>query len=69
LITEPIVLRKEYLDIARILLHVAGNMTDQTAADLLRNIADDYVGKAVKRSQADRALAALTARGESWGSN
>jgi hypothetical protein len=32
---EPIVLSKEYLDMARTLLHVASNMTDQTTADLL----------------------------------
>lgn len=66
---EPIVLSKEYLDIARILLHVARNMTDQTTADLLRALADDCVGRAVKRSQADKALSALTALGERVGSN
>jgi hypothetical protein len=58
------VLSKEYLNIARTLLHVANNMTDQTTADLLRDLADDCVGRAVKRPQADKALAALTARGE-----
>jgi hypothetical protein len=64
LITEPIVLSKKYLDTARILLLVAGNMTDQTTADLLRDLADDCVGRAVKRSQAEKALVALAARGE-----
>jgi hypothetical protein len=59
------VLSKEYLDIARILLHVARNMTDQTTANLLRDLADDCVGRAVKRSQADKALAAVTACSES----
>jgi hypothetical protein len=58
------VLSKKYLDTARILLHVASSMTDQTTADLLRDLADDCVGRAVKRSQADKALAALTAGGE-----
>ena len=57
-------LSKEYLDIARILLHVASNMTDQPTADLLRDLADDCVGRAVKRSQADKVLVASTARGE-----
>ena len=58
-------LSKEYLDIARTLLHVASNMTDQTTADLLRGIADDCVERAVKRSQADsKASTPLTARGE-----
>ena len=57
-------LSKEYLDIARILLHVARNMTDQATADLLRDLADDCVGRAVKPSQTDKALAALTAGGE-----
>jgi hypothetical protein len=65
LITEPIVLSKKYLDTARILLDVASNMTDQTTADLFRDLADDCVGRAVKRSQADKALAALTACCES----
>ena len=69
MITEPIVLSKKYLDTARILLQVASNMTDQTTADLLRDLADDCVGRAVKRSQADKALAVLTARGERWESN
>jgi hypothetical protein len=59
-----IVLSKEYLDIARILLRVASNMTDQPTADLLRYLADDCVGRAVKRSQDDKALVTLTARGE-----
>jgi hypothetical protein len=63
------VLSKKYLDTARILLHVASNMTDQTTAGLLRDLADDCVGRAVKRSQADKAFAVLTARGERWGSN
>jgi hypothetical protein len=58
------VLSKEYLDMARTLLHVASNMTNQTTANLLRDLADDCVGRAVKRSQADKALAALAARGE-----
>jgi hypothetical protein len=69
LITEPIVLSKKYLDTARILLDVASNMTEQTTADFLRDLADDCVGRAVKRSQADKALAALTALGECQGSN
>jgi hypothetical protein len=59
-----IVLSKEYLDIARILLRVASNMTDQPTADLLKYLADDCVGRAVKRSQDDKALFTLTARGE-----
>jgi hypothetical protein len=38
------VLSKKYLETARILLHVASNMTDQTAAGLLRDLADDCMG-------------------------
>ena len=57
-------LSKEYLNIARILFRFASNMTDQPTADLLRDLADDCVGRAVKRSQADKALVALTARGQ-----
>jgi hypothetical protein len=67
LITEPIVLSKNHLEIARILLHVASSMTDQMTADLLRGIADDCVERAVKRSRANKALAALTTRRERLG--
>jgi hypothetical protein len=60
LITEPIVLCKEYLDLARTLLHLAGNTTDLTIADSLRELADDCVRRAAKPSQGDsKALVAL----------
>jgi hypothetical protein len=49
------VLCKEYLDLARTLLHLAGNTTDLTIADSLRELADDCVRRAAKPSQGDPA--------------
>ena len=48
---------KEYLDTARTLLHVAGNMTDQTIASRLKALAEDYERRAQKAELAETAKA------------
>lgn len=48
---------KEYLDTARTLLHVAGNMTDQTIASRLKALAEDYERRAQKAEFAETAKA------------
>ena len=57
-------LSKEYLNTARTLLRVAQNMTDQTIADRLKALAEDYERRAEKASHADaaKALARSAAR-------
>ena len=46
-------LSKEYLDTARTLLRVAKNMTDQTVADRLKALAEDYERRAHQASRVD----------------
>jgi hypothetical protein len=50
-------LSKEYLNTARTLLRVAQNMTDQTIADRLKALAEDYERRAEKASHSDSAKA------------
>ena len=63
-------LSKEYFETARTLLRIARNMTDQTIADRLRALAEDYERRAEKVSRADagKALAPAAARGQGEGS-
>lgn len=57
-------LSKEYLDMARTLLRVTRNTTDQTIADRLKALAEDYERRAEQASHADAAKAyALSAGG------
>jgi hypothetical protein len=44
-------LSKEYLDTARTLLRIGRNITDQTIADRLKALAEDYERRAEKASQ------------------
>jgi hypothetical protein len=69
-ITELKMLSKEYFETARTLLRIARNMTDQTIADRLRALAEDYERRAEKASRTDagKAVAAVAARGEGEGS-
>jgi hypothetical protein len=59
-------LSKEYLNTARTLLRVSQSMTDQTIADRLKALAEDYERRAEKASQSNSAkpLAPLAARGD-----
>jgi len=59
-------LSREYLETARTLLRIARNMTDQTIADRLRALAEDYERRAEKASRTDvgEAVAAVVVRGE-----
>jgi hypothetical protein len=63
-------LSKEYLNTARTLLRVSQSMTDQTIADRLKALAEDYERRAEKASQSDSAevLAPLAAGGGREGS-
>jgi hypothetical protein len=67
-IAEPMMLSKEYFETARTLLRIARNMTDQTIADRLRALADDYERRAEKASRTDAGKAAVAVRGEGEGS-
>jgi hypothetical protein len=69
-ITELKMLSKEYFETARTLLRIARNMTDQTIADRLRALAEDYERRAEKASRTDagEAVAAVAVRGEGEGS-
>jgi hypothetical protein len=62
---EPMMLSEEYFETARTLLRIARNMTDQTIADRLRALAEDYERRAEKasRTDADKAVAAVAVRG------
>jgi hypothetical protein len=48
-------LSKEYLDTARTLLRLGRNMTDQTIADRLKALAEDYERRAEKALQTESA--------------
>jgi hypothetical protein len=48
---------KEYLSTARTLLGIAKNMTDQTIADRLKGLAEDYERRARKAGFAESAKA------------
>jgi hypothetical protein len=63
-------LSNEYLKTARTLLRVAQNMTDQTIADRLKVLSEDYERRAEKVSQgvSAEALALWDAGGEREGS-
>jgi hypothetical protein len=56
-------LSKEYLDTARTLLRVARNMTDQTIADRLRALAEDYERRAEQAAHTDAAKASAPGPG------
>jgi hypothetical protein len=66
LVTEPMMLNKEYFKTARVLLRVAEDMTDRTIADRLKALAEDYERRAEKASQIDvaKAPARVGSRGE-----
>jgi hypothetical protein len=63
-------LSKEYLNTARTLLRVSQSMTDQTIADRLKALAEDYERRAERASKSDSAevLAPLAAGGGREGS-
>jgi hypothetical protein len=46
---------RQYLDTARTLLRVIGNITDQTIADRLRALAEDYERRSEKAPHAEAA--------------
>jgi hypothetical protein len=50
-------LSEEYMNTARSLLRIARNMTDQTIADRLKMLAEDYERRAEQASQVDAANA------------
>ena len=58
-------LSKQYQETARTLLRVAGSMSDQTIADRLKAVAENYELRAMKasRKEADKPLP-VSARGE-----
>jgi hypothetical protein len=62
LTTEPVMLSKEYLQTAQTLFRVARDMADQTIADRLKSLAQDYERRAEQASQADAAAASRIAR-------
>ena len=55
-------LSKEYLQTAQTLFRVARDMADQTIADRLKSLAQDYERRAEQASQADAAGASRIAR-------
>jgi hypothetical protein len=55
-------LGKEYLQTAQTLFRVARNMADQTVADRLKALAEDYERRAERASHTDAAAASRTAR-------
>lgn len=57
-------LSKGYLDTARTLLRVAEDMTNQTVADRLKAIAEDYQHRAEKALELENEPAPATARRE-----
>jgi hypothetical protein len=63
-------LSKEYFETAQTLLRIARDMTDQTIADRLRALAEDYERRAEKASRTDagKAVAAAAVRREGAGS-
>jgi hypothetical protein len=60
---------KEYFGTARVLLRMAGNMTDETIANRLKTLAEDYERRAQRAQLAEstEALAPARARGETAG--
>jgi hypothetical protein len=54
-------LRKEYLRTAQTLFRVARNMADQTIANRLKALAEDYERRAAQASHADAANASRIA--------
>jgi hypothetical protein len=62
LIGEPMMLSKEYLQTAQTLFRVARNMADQTVADRLKTLAEDYERRAERASLTDAANADRIAR-------
>ena len=58
-------LSKEYLETARTLLRVARNMTDETVADRLKALAEDYERRGQRTSELEaKALAPRSAHGQ-----
>ena len=57
MILEPSMVSKEYLGIARTLLRIARNMTDQTIANRLKALAEDHERRAQKAEIAESAEA------------
>lgn len=57
-------LSKGYLDTARTLLRVAQDMTNETVAERLKAIADDYRCRAEKAQQVENALTEPAVRRE-----
>jgi hypothetical protein len=55
-------LSKEYLQTAQTLFRVARNMADQTVADRLKALAEDYERRAGRASHTDAANASRLAR-------
>jgi hypothetical protein len=55
-------LSKEYLQTAQTLFRVARNMADQTVADRLKALAEDYERRAERASHTDAAAASRTVR-------
>jgi hypothetical protein len=62
IVAERLMLSKGYLDTARTLLRVAHDMTNQTVADRLKAIAEDYQHRAEKALQVENELAQPTVR-------
>jgi len=62
LIVEQMMLSKEYLQTAQTLFRVARNMADQTVADRLKTLAEDYERRAERASLTDAANATRIAR-------
>ena len=56
-------LSQEYLNTARTLLRIAQNITDQTNADRLKALAEDYERRAEQASHADAAKASALPAG------
>ena len=57
MILEPTTVSKQYLGIARTLLRIARNMTDQTIASRLKALAEDHERRAQKAEIAESAEA------------
>jgi hypothetical protein len=62
---EPIMVSKQYLETARTLFRIARNMADQTVADRLKALAEDYERRAERAShtEAEKANAHRPAAG------
>ena len=62
LTAEPAMLNKQYLQTAQTLFRVARNMADQTVANRLKALAEDYERRAERASHADAVGASRMAR-------